>query len=80
MIDLSTCSVSGVVPLSHDIRDAVAERWLCVEYTIPSLSCIDTDTSQYELMAQTCHLWNVRKIPVTFHRCAIDSLLVGNGV
>ena len=48
------CSVSGVVPLSHDIRDVVderqAERWLCVEYKMPRLSCSDTDASQYELM------------------------------
>ena len=79
MIDLSTCSVSGVVPLSHDICDAVAERWLCVEYTMPSLSCIDTDTSQYELMPQACHLWNVWRIPGTFHRCTTDSLQAGNG-
>lgn len=27
-----------------------AERWLCVEHTMPSLFCIDTDASQYELM------------------------------
>ena len=63
MIDLSTCSVSGVVLLSHDIRDAVAERWLCVEYMVPSIFSINTDASQYELIAQTCHLWNVRGIP-----------------
>ena len=47
---------------------------------MPSLSCIDTDTIQYELMAQACHLWNVRRIPGTFHRYMTDSLQVANGV
>ena len=47
---------------------------------VPSFFSINTDANRCELMAQTCHLWNVRKIPVTFHRCATDSLLVGNGV
>lgn len=53
-IEQLICSVSGVVPLSHDIRDVVderqAEQWLCVEHAMPSLFCIDTDASQYELM------------------------------
>lgn len=53
-IEQLICSVSGVVPLSHDIRDVVDEQqavqWLCVEHTMPSLFCIDTDASQYELM------------------------------
>ena len=47
---------------------------------VPSFFSINTDANRCELMAHTCHLWNVRKIPVTFHRCATDSLLVGNGV
>ena len=55
-----------------------AERWLCVEHMVPSFFSINTDANCCELMAQTCHLWNVRKIPVTFHRCTIDSLQVGN--
>lgn len=45
---------------------------------VPSFFSINTDANRCELMAQTCHLWNVRKIPVTFHRCTIDSLQVGN--
>ena len=75
------CSVGGVVPLSHDIHDVVAERqaerWLCVEYKMPRLSCSDTDASQYELMPQACHLWNAWRISGTFHRCTTDSLQVG---
>ncbi len=47
---------------------------------VPSIFSINTDASQYELMAQACHLWNVRGISGTFHRCTTDSLLVGNGV
>ena len=56
------------------------ERWLCIEHMVSSIFSINTDANRCELMAQTCHLWNVWKIPVTFHRCATDSLLVGNGV
>lgn len=47
---------------------------------MPSIFSINTDASQYELMAQTCHLWNVWKISITFHRCTTDSLQVGNSV
>ena len=83
-IEQLICSVSGVVPLSHDIRDVVAERqverWLCVDHMVPSIFSINTDANRCELMAQTCHLRNVRKIPDTFHRCTTDSLQVGNGV
>ena len=56
-----------------------ADWWLCVEHMVPSVFSINTDTNRCELMAQTFHLWNVRKIPGTFHRCATDSLQVGNG-
>ena len=45
---------------------------------VPSIFSINTDANRCELMAQTCHLWNVRKIPVTFHRCTTDCLQVGN--
>ncbi|OLO83643.1 hypothetical protein BKH12_07840 [Actinomyces naeslundii] len=54
-----------------------ADWWLCVEHMVPSIFSIDTDTSQYELMPQACHLWNVRRISGTFHRCTTDSLQVG---
>lgn len=65
-IEQLICSVSGVVPLSHDIRDVVAERpveqWLRVERVEPSIFSLSMDTSQYEPMTQACHLRNVRRI------------------
>ena len=44
---------------------------------VPSFFSINTDANRYEQMPQACHLWNVRRIPVTFHRCTAESLQVG---
>mgnify|MGYP007078924016 CR=1 FL=1 len=65
-IEQLVCSVSSLVPHSHDIRDVVAmrpvEQWLRVERVEPSIFSLSMDTSQYEPMTQACHLRNVRRV------------------
>ena len=60
------CSVSGLVSLSHDIRDVVVCGQLssgsASSAWSPSIFSLSMDTSQYEPMTQACHLRNVRRV------------------